>query len=94
MEGMLVGILGTSGTILSTVSLMPQVVQTWRTRSAADISAAWLVVALVSMVIWIAYGRMIDAPAIVLVNVLCFLQCAFLLFVKLQTRDKTVAQRN
>jgi uncharacterized protein with PQ loop repeat len=65
-----------------------------RTRSATDISAAWLVVALVSMVIWIAYGRMIDAPAIVLVNVLCFLQCAFLLFVKLQTRDKAVAQRN
>lgn len=42
MEELWVGILGTTGTILSTVSLTPQVVRTWRTRSAIDISAMWL----------------------------------------------------
>jgi len=91
MEAMWIGILGTSGTVLSTISLIPQVLRTWRTRSAADISTAWLVAALASMVIWIAYGHLVNAPAIVLVNVLCFLQCAYILFVKVQSERAVLA---
>lgn len=93
MDEVWVGVLGTTGTVLSTASLMPQVVRTWRTRSASDISAAWLVAALLSMVVWIAYGSLIDAPALVLVNVLCFLQCAYILFIKLQSERASVAER-
>ena len=92
MNELWVGILGTGGTILSTVSLLPQVLRTWRTRSAADISGAWLVVALASMLVWIGYGSLINAPALVLVNVLCFVQCAFILFVKLQGRRAAVPE--
>ena len=59
MEEFWIGVLGTAGTIVSTASLMPQVVRTWRTRSASDISAAWLMAALASMLIWIVYGSLI-----------------------------------
>jgi len=93
MEEFLIGVLGTAGTVVSTASLMPQVVRTWRTRSASDISAAWLVAALVSMLIWIAYGSLIAAPALVLVNILCFAQCAYILFIKVQTERVSVAGR-
>ncbi len=65
--------------------LVPQVVRTWRTRSAADISAAWLVVALLSMVVWIFYGSLAAAPAIVWANALTFVQAGFILAVKVQT---------
>lgn len=94
MEELWIGVLGTAGTILSTFSLMPQVVRTWRTRSASDISAAWLVAALISMVVWIGYGSLINAPALVLVNVLCFFQCAYILFVKLQSERVSLAKRS
>jgi MtN3 and saliva related transmembrane protein len=94
MEETLIGMVGTAGTILSTVSLMPQVARTWRTRSAADISAAWLVTALLAMAIWILYGSLIDAPAIVLVNILCSLQCAYILFVKLRCEWTALARRS
>jgi MtN3 and saliva related transmembrane protein len=94
MEQLWIAALGTIGTILSTVSLMPQVVRTWRTRSTDDISAAWLVVALVAMGIWIAYGSLISAPAIVLVNVLSVFQCASILFVKLQNERASIAKRS
>lgn len=93
MEAVWIGILGTSATILSTVSLMPQVVRTWRTRAAADISAAWLVAALTSMVVWIGYSSLINAPPIGLVNILCFFQCACVLYVKLQSERIPVAER-
>jgi MtN3 and saliva related transmembrane protein len=94
MQELLIGILGTAGTILSTVSLMPQVLRTWRTRSTDSISAAWLVTAMASMLVWTVYGGLIGAPALILVNVLCFLQCAYILFVKLQGERVSLAERS
>jgi MtN3 and saliva related transmembrane protein len=91
MEELWVGVLGTAGTILSTVSLFPQVVRTWRTRSAKDISAIWLMAALMSMLIWTAYGCLIGAPALVLVNVLCFFQCAYILLIKVLSERASIA---
>jgi MtN3 and saliva related transmembrane protein len=93
MEQLWIAVLGTAGTVLSTVSLMPQVVRTWRTRSTDDISATWLMVALAAMAIWIAYGSLISAPAIVLVNVLSAFQCGSILFVKLQNQRASLAKR-
>jgi MtN3 and saliva related transmembrane protein len=79
---------------LSTFSLMPQVLRTWRTRSANDISAAWLVAAMASMMVWVGYASLINAPAVVLVNILCFLQCAYILFIKLRSERGPVAKRS
>jgi MtN3 and saliva related transmembrane protein len=88
MDAIMVTSLGMIGTALSTLSLVPQVVKTWRTRSAADISAAWLVVALMSMLVWISYGSLVEAPAIVWANALTFVQAGYILVVKLQTGRK------
>ncbi len=81
------GILGTAAMVGSTLSMMPQVVRTWRTRSAADISAIWLVAALVSTAMWGAYGVLIEAQAVIWANVACFLQCGSILFVKLRAEQ-------
>jgi MtN3 and saliva related transmembrane protein len=94
MEELWIAILGTVGTILSTISLMPQVIRTWRTRSASDISAVWLVFAMVAMVIWIGYGSLIHAPAVVMVNALCFFQCASIFFMKLRSERALLARRS
>jgi MtN3 and saliva related transmembrane protein len=88
MDALMVTALGMIGTALSTLSLVPQVLHTWRTRSAADISAAWLVVALASMLVWIFYGSLVAAPAIVWANALTFIQAGYILAVKLQTDRK------
>jgi len=84
MDHVAISVLGIVATALSTVSLMPQVIRTWRTRSTDDISAAWLLVALAAMAVWIAYGSLIDAPAVILVNVLSVFQCGSILFIKVQ----------
>ena len=94
MQQQWIGVLGIVATILSTVSLMPQVVRTWRTRSTGDISAAWLLVALAAMGVWIAYGSLIEAPAVILVNVLSLFQCGFILLVKLQNERASIAGRS
>jgi MtN3 and saliva related transmembrane protein len=94
MDHVAISVLGTAGTILSTVSLMPQVIRTWRTRSTDDISAAWLLVALVAMAVWIAYGSLIDAPAVILVNVLAVFQCGSILYIKVQNMRAAAAKRD
>ena len=94
MEHVGISALGIVATILSTVSLMPQVVRTWRTRSTDDISVVWLLVALAAMGVWIAYGILIDAPAVILVNVLSVFQCGSILFVKVQNLRAAAAKRN
>jgi len=92
MDAMIVTTLGVLATALSTLSLLPQVVHTWRTRSAADISAAWLVVALLSMLVWISYGSLVAAPAIVWANAFTFVQAGYILAVKLHTDRKPPAR--
>jgi MtN3 and saliva related transmembrane protein len=94
MDGLWIDVLGVAGAVLSTISLMPQVVHTWRTRSAADISAAWLVMALVSTVIWMVYGNLIGARAVIWTNAICFAQCAYILFIKLQIARVTAAEQS
>src|ERR671936_380524 len=78
MDAIMVTGLGLIGTALSTLSLVPQVLHTWRSRSVADLSASWLAIALLSMLVWISYGSLVAAPAIVWANVLTFLQAGYL----------------
>jgi MtN3 and saliva related transmembrane protein len=86
-------LLGSAAVALSTLSLLPQVIRTVRTRSAGDISALWLVVALISMAMWIGYGGLLDVPAIVLANALTFVQASLILFVKLRSERRLRAAR-
>jgi MtN3 and saliva related transmembrane protein len=84
MDEMIVTALGVCASALSTLSLLPQVIRTWRTRSARDISAGWLVTALVSMLLWTVYGTLVGASAVVWANVLTFLQASVILAIKLR----------
>lgn len=68
MDGSVTGLLGSVAAVTSTLSLLPQVMKTWRTRSARDISTVWLIVALVSMALWIIYGVLLPAWSVVAAN--------------------------
>jgi MtN3 and saliva related transmembrane protein len=41
---------------LTTVAFVPQLVQTWRSRSAGDLSLSMLAVFTVGLVLWLIYG--------------------------------------
>ena len=83
-ETLIIMALGVVASALSTLSLLPQVVRTWRTRSADDLSLTWLVVALVSMVLWICYGSLVNAYAIVWANALTLVQASLILAIKVR----------
>ena len=77
-------LIGGVATVLAIVSLVPQVVRTWRTRSAVDLSASWLAIAAVSMILWIAYGTLLSAWAIVVANATTLFLVGLLIVMKLR----------
>ena len=92
MDEVVVTALGVIATVLSALSLLPQVIRTCRTRSAGDISGTWLAVALLSMAMWIAYGGLTGAYAVLWTNLITALQAAIILRVKLAGSRKIFAQ--
>jgi MtN3 and saliva related transmembrane protein len=61
-------ILGLIAGTLTTLSFLPQVIRTLRTRHAADLSAAWLLTFALGTGCWLAYGILKDDIAVALAN--------------------------
>ena len=80
----LVAAIGGTATVLAVVSLLPQVVRTLRTRSANDLSLTWLVIAMVSMILWIAYGILLSAWSIAIANGATFVLVVILIALKIR----------
>jgi MtN3 and saliva related transmembrane protein len=61
-------LLGFIAAALSTVSLVPQVVRTLRTRSAGDLAWGYLITMLVAGVAWTGYGLLHHDLAVIIAN--------------------------
>ncbi|UKO97463.1 SemiSWEET transporter [Nostoc sp. UHCC 0870] len=61
-------ILGLSAAILTTIAFLPQVFQTWRTKSAKDVSYVMLITFMSGLFLWLIYGIYLQAWPIILAN--------------------------
>jgi MtN3 and saliva related transmembrane protein len=68
MSDLSVELLGSLAALCTTISFLPQVVRTWRTRSVADISLPMYFVLCVGLVLWLVYGLCIDSVPIIVAN--------------------------
>jgi len=71
IDGSLLGIIAG---ILTTLSYFPQVIKTWKTRSADDFSSAWIVVLCAGLTLWILYGIYIKDTIVMIFNMLGLIQ--------------------
>ncbi|WP_119421481.1 SemiSWEET family sugar transporter [Desertibaculum subflavum] len=62
-------LVGSVAGTLTTVAYIPQAVKVYRTRSAGDLSWPTFVCLVVGIVLWVAYGWMLDQWPIVIANV-------------------------
>lgn len=76
--------LGLVGGCLTTLAWVPQLVRTWRTRSARDISLPMLLMLLVGIQFWLTYGLLVGSVAIVASNVVTLVLNLGILSVKLR----------
>ncbi len=59
-------ILGLLAATLTTISFLPQVIKTWKSKSAKDISFEMFLIFATGVILWLIYGILInDIPLIV-----------------------------
>jgi MtN3 and saliva related transmembrane protein len=53
---------------LTTIAFVPQVIRTWRTRRADDISMGMLVLFTTGVALWEVYGLLVSATPVIVAN--------------------------
>ena len=79
-----VEILGFLGGGLVSVSLLPQVIKSWQTKSTKDISILWGVISLAGQAFWIAYGLTIHSSSLVIMSGITFIMSFSLVLLKIK----------
>mgnify|MGYP001227224542 FL=1 len=69
---------------LTTVAFVPQVIKTWKTKSADNFSLAMLLIWCAGIACWIAYGFLLNAVPIIFWNLATLLMGGALLVMKLK----------
>jgi len=77
-------ILGYAAGILTAVTFLPQVLKTWKEKSAKDISLYMFVIAFVNEIMWLVYGAMINNWVIILTNAIMLLMSGTMIVLKIQ----------
>lgn len=77
-------LLGLMAGALTTVAFLPQVVKTWRSRSAGDISLVMFALFSLGVFLWIVYGFRVGAVPVIVANVVTLLLSMTILVFKIR----------
>jgi MtN3 and saliva related transmembrane protein len=69
---------------LTTLAFLPQVIKTWKSRSAKDLSLGMFLIFTVGVALWLAYGVLIQDVPVIAANVVTLILASTLLFFKLR----------
>jgi MtN3 and saliva related transmembrane protein len=78
-------VLGLFAGACTTLSFLPQVIRTLRTRHAGDLSAAWLLIFTVGTAAWLTYGILRSDIAVAAANGVTFVLVMMLVVAKFTT---------
>jgi len=75
-------ILGYVAGAITTLTFLPQVVKTWKEKSAKDIALMMFVIAASCQALWIIYGVLSNNWVIILTNSIIFIMSLIMIFFK------------
>lgn len=78
----LLDLLGLSAGSLTTVSFLPQVIKTWRSKSADDISTGMFAIFSMGLIIWLIYGLYLQSLPIIISNIVTLVLTLIILVLK------------
>jgi len=79
-------IIGYAAAVLTTFAFVPQVVKTWRSRSAGDLSFIALIALTTGVFLWLIYGIALRSAPIIGANATTFVLTSILLCLKVVRR--------
>ena len=82
-----VTLIGLIAGTLTTIAFIPQLQQTWRTRSAQDISLSMLLTFVTGVFLWLIYGLLLGALPIILANLITLILTSAILILRMRYRS-------
>ncbi|BAZ66998.1 MAG: SemiSWEET transporter [Pelatocladus maniniholoensis HA4357-MV3] len=79
-------IIGLVAATLTTFSFLPQLLKTWRTKSAKDVSYIMLISFNIGIFLWLIYGLYLSALPIILANLITLIFNLIILWLKIRYR--------
>jgi MtN3 and saliva related transmembrane protein len=79
-----INLLGCSAACLTTIAFLPQMLRTWKTRSAKDVSLSMLITFLSGIFLWFLYGILRQDIIIVIANLVTLILNFAILGMKLK----------
>ena len=76
--------LGFLAGFLTTISFLPQVVKTWKSRSASDLSLGMFSVFSVGVICWLGYGLLLQEMPMIFWNAVTLVLVQVILIMKLK----------
>ena len=76
--------LGFLAGFLTTISFLPQVVKTWKSRSASDLSLGMFSVFSVGVICWLFYGLLLQEMPMILWNAVTLVLVLIIIVMKLK----------
>lgn len=80
-------ILGLVAGACTTIAFLPQVLKTWKSRSAKDLSLGMFSFFCFGVLLWLIYGIMDNNIPVIAANLLTLMLASTLLFFKLRFKD-------
>ncbi len=79
-----VDILGYVAGLITAFTFLPQVIKTWKTKSAKDVSLAMFLIALTNQILWLAFGLLRNDPVIIITNAVMLVMTSVMISLKLK----------
>lgn len=80
----LITLLGLLAGTLTTISFMPQVIKTWKTKSTADISLGMFITFCSGVFLWIVYGTLVQDLPLIVTNLATLVLASIILSMKIK----------
>jgi MtN3 and saliva related transmembrane protein len=77
-------LLGLAAGTFTTAAFIPQVVKTWKSRSAKDLSLGMFSIFCTGVLLWLTYGLLIMDVPVIVANMVTLVLASFLLVLKLK----------
>jgi MtN3 and saliva related transmembrane protein len=77
-------ILGFVAAGVGTVSQVPQVIRTWKTRETKDLSLLMYIIMISGIILWFSYGILTDSKPIIYANIVTFVLASTMIYLKLR----------
>ena len=77
-------ILGLVAGTITSITFLPQVIKIWKTKSAKDLSLMMLLLLMLGVILWLAYGLLVMDAAIIYTNSMVLAMSLIMLYFKLR----------